>query len=111
MKCVIWMALDEVNGSSLTFEENSQRLVQSILHEAAREATKDTTDDANRVLWNSGYYHALFGDKLDRVEYEDLAQKTEDDIDEIFKENEIIEWASGGDAILDEYLKAVFFGE
>ena len=111
VKGVIWMALDEVNGSSVTFEENGQRLVQSILHETARELTKEVTDDTNRVLWNSGYYHALFGDMLDGVTYEDVAQIKEDEIDDMFKENKIIEWAFGGEAILDEYLEAVFFSE
>lgn len=109
VKRTLLAAISEANASSVTFEQNAVNLFKAVLAETVRYKIKETVSDSNRALWDSGYYHALFGDNLAGVAYEELEQKSEAEIDELFGENQIVKWAYGGEAMLDGYLETVFF--
>lgn len=104
-------AINKANSSAITFEEKMIGLFNSIFYETVRTATKEAATDSNRLLWDSGYYHALFGDRIANIAYTEFEQMLENEIDELFGSNKVRAWADDGEAMLDGYLEAVFFSE
>ncbi|MGN0618145.1 MAG: DUF6273 domain-containing protein [Ruminiclostridium sp.] len=111
VKSVIQQAVADANASAVTFEENTKRFFSALLIEILREKVKNQVSDTNEKLWDAGYYHALFGDLLAGIAYDEFEQLSQDKIDELFGSNKLLEWENGGGAMLDGYLEAVFFGE
>lgn len=108
---VLQQAINKANSSAITFDEKMIGLFNSIFYETVRTATKEAAADSNRLLWDSGYYHALFGDRIANIAYTEFEQMLENEIDELFGSNKVRAWADDGEAMLDGYLEAVFFSE
>lgn len=104
-------AIIQANSSSKTFEEKGADLVNAIIVEVVRTRAKLFVSNINESLWNSGYYHKLFGVKNAKFAYyleDELLQR---EIDEFFGSNKIEEWGGGKEGTLDEYLKAIFLSD
>lgn len=109
VRSTIQKAIKKANDSALTFEQSAAGLFKAIAIEILRTEVKNVSSETNEQLWEAGYYHALFGDKLAGIAYDEFEQLSQDEIDKLFGNDKIKEWGTGGEAILDGYIEAVFF--
>ncbi|MBE6846011.1 MAG: hypothetical protein E7508_10010 [Ruminococcus sp.] len=103
--------LAQLNSSAKTFEEDGMAFLGALLYETIRSSVKYNTAEENFDLWNSGYYHHVYGEALDGVTFEEFVNMNWDGIDILFGENKLIAFTAPKEALLDNYFEAVFFIE
>lgn len=105
----IIQGINEANSSAITFDQESQYLLKAVAKEILRSGVKRVSSETNEALWASGYYHALFGDEIAGMAYDEFEKLNQNEIDKLFGNNKLLEFLYEGDAMLDGYLTAIFF--
>lgn len=103
--------LNKLNSSAKTYEEDEMEFLGAMLYETVRSWTKISTAEKNFDLWNSGYYHRIYGEALDGVTFEEFVEMNFEKIDKLFGKNKLRAFLEPKEALLDNYYEAVFFSE
>ncbi|MBQ8787514.1 MAG: hypothetical protein IJZ61_07760 [Oscillospiraceae bacterium] len=75
------------------------------IFEVTRSTIKDIASEKSQTLWDSGYFHKIFGeDAVGDMTYEEFQEELENGIDGAFGESRIF---TSGDGALDSYIEAL----